>query len=69
MTTGPGREFIESLAASLKVSADHLYKTKRGRYQCGTWAHWQIGVSALKMPKGTKNVLRNATRQELRLQL
>lgn len=45
MTSGPGFEFIESLAKSLNVSADHVYQTKRGRHGGGTWAHWQIGLA------------------------
>lgn len=42
---GKGWEFIESLAESLKVSATHLYQTKRGRHGGGTWTHWQIGLA------------------------
>jgi hypothetical protein len=42
---GPGCEFIESLAESLNVNASHIYKTKRGRYGGGTWAHWQVALA------------------------
>ena len=44
---GEGLQFVEYLAENLKVSATHIYKTKRGKHG-GTYAHWQIALAYAK---------------------
>ncbi len=38
-----GKNFINTIADSQKVSVDHLLRTKPGKGG-GTWAHWQIAL-------------------------
>ncbi len=42
---GPGWNFIDSLATSLNVNYEDIYKTSRGRTGGGTWAHKHIAVA------------------------
>lgn len=44
---GPGREFIDVVAATLNVSASHIYKSTRG-IGGGTFAHKQIALAYAK---------------------
>lgn len=37
-------QFVEYLAENLKVSAAHIYKTKRGKGG-GSFAHWKIALA------------------------
>lgn len=44
---GEGLQFVEYLAENLKVSATHIYKTKRGKGG-GSFAHWKIALAYAK---------------------
>lgn len=44
---GPGRDFIEFVAAQLNVPCADIYATKRGKGG-GTFAHWQIALAYAK---------------------
>lgn len=44
---GEGLQFVEYLAENLKVSAVHIYKTKRGKGG-GSFAHWKIALAYAK---------------------
>lgn len=43
-----GRTFIESVAAKLNTTTGCIWKSKRGKYLGGTWAHWQVGLAYAK---------------------
>ncbi len=44
---GPGRDFIDFVAANLNVDAAHIIKATRGKGG-GTYAHWQIALAYAK---------------------
>jgi hypothetical protein len=44
---GPGYDFIATVAGTLNVAANHIYKGTRGKGG-GTYAHWQIALAYAK---------------------
>jgi len=48
VTQTKSQEFIDAVAKKLKVSKSALLETRAGRYNGGTYAHWQVAMAYAK---------------------
>lgn len=57
--TEQSKNFVEALCSELNLAKNEVYQTRRGRYDGGTWAHWQIAAAYAQYSTPVKPVSRD----------